>query len=405
MSSLGDVVHALPAVTDAAGMGVRFDWVVEEAFQAVPAAHPAVDGVLPIALRRWRGNPWRWRAEMMSFIRSLASQRYDVAIDSQGLLKSALVTSRARAPRKTGFSRNSLREPMAAAFYSCAVQVPKEMHAIDRQRQLFAGVFGYVRDAAADEDFGLPGGMAGTTNPGEESAARGACRAPAERIGPGGPEDPEITDRWPSAAVPAERVGPGGPEDGPAFRGEAEFGHRGAPERRCFLLHGATWASKRYPENLWVELARLAAAAGLEAVLPWGNDAELGRAQRIARASGATLLPPLGLAELMEALRGARLAVGVDSGLAHLAGALGVPTVVLYGSTASTLTGCRGRGARNLQAEFACSPCRSRVCRYRGPEVRWRTAAVTPPCYGELAPDGVWAAALETMDANRLLHI
>ena len=345
MSSLGDVVHTLPAVTDAARAGVRFHWVVEEAFQAVPAAHPAVEKVLPIAWRRWRRALWRSRREMKEFHENLSGERYELAIDSQGLVKSALAMKGARCRERVGFCRNSAREPIAARFYDRCVEVAKEGHAVDRQRRLFAGALDYACDTASGVDFGL----------GRDGIGRDPGRAPD------------------------------------AFR--------------CVFLHGATWSTKLYPETMWIELARLARAAGLEVALPWGNGEERGRAERIAGASGAALLPRLELGELINELRRARVVVGVDSGLAHLAGAVGVPTVVLYGGTSSELTGCRGSGARNLQAEFACSPCRSRICRYRGPEVRWRQAAVTPPCYGELDPERVWAAALETMDADRLLHI
>ena len=337
MSSLGDVVHALPAVTDAGRSGVRFDWVVEQAYQAVPACHPAVERVLPIAWRRWRRRLWRSRRELQSFLRGLADERYDLVIDSQGLLKSALVVNRSRAVEKVGFCRRSAREPVAARFYDRCVDVPVGRHAIERQRTLFAGALGYVCDAGANIDFGL-------------------ARQPA-------------------------------------------------PSQRCVFLHGASWATKLWPEAMWIELARLAEGAGLEVVLPWGDSGERARAERIAAAGGAALLPALSLEELIGELQHARLAVGVDSGLAHLAGALGTPTVVLFGSTSSALTGCRGSSARNLQADFACSPCLSRTCVYRGPSRRWRETVVTPPCYGELDPEKVWAAALESMDADRLLHI
>ena len=364
MSSLGDVVHALPAVTDAARLGVRFHWVVEEAFQAVPAAHPAVEKVLPIAWRRWRRRLWRSRGEMLAFYENLAGERYDLAIDSQGLVKSALAMKGARCGARVGFCRKSAREPIAARFYDRCVEVPKDGHAVDRQRLLFAGALDYSCDASSDIDFGL--GRDGVGQSGESMGQRGG-----DIVQSGGSQDP-------------------GQEP---------------PAPRCVFLHGATWATKLYPEAMWIELARLAREAGLEAALPWGNSEERDRAERIAGASDGTLLPRLDLGKLMDELRRARLVVGVDSGLAHLAGALGVPTVVMYGSTDSALTGCRGSGAQNLQAGFPCSPCRSRTCRYRGPEVRWRQAAVTPPCYGELDPDRVWAAALETMDADRLLHI
>ena len=371
MSSLGDVVHALPAVTDAARAGVRFHWVVEEAFQAVPAAHPAVEKVLPIAWRRWRRGLWRSRGEMKAFYKKLSGERYDLAIDSQGLVKSALAMKGARCRERVGFCRNSAREPVAARFYDRCVEVAREGHAVDRQRELFAKALDYGRDSSSDIDFGL--GQDGTGQSGEGTGS--------------------------SSGYTGQSGG-----DFPQSEGGQYPGRKSAASR-CVFLHGATWATKLYPEVMWIELARLARAAGLEVALPWGNSEERSRAERIARASGAALLPRLELGELIDEIRRARVAVGVDSGLTHLAGAVGVPTVVLYGSTSSKLTGCRGSGARNLQSEFACSPCGSRTCRYRGPEVRWRQAAVVPPCYGELDPERVWAAALETMDEDRLLHI
>ena len=95
-SSLGDVIHALPAVTDAARAipGIRFDWVVEESFAEIPAWHPAVDRVIPVALRRWRKAPFSawFGGEWHRFRQSLRAERYDAVIDAQGLLKSALLT-------------------------------------------------------------------------------------------------------------------------------------------------------------------------------------------------------------------------------------------------------------------------------------------------------------------------
>ena len=338
-SSLGDVVHALPAVTAASRHGVRFDWVAEEAYQAIAARHPAVDRVIPIAWRRWRRELVRSRGEMAEFLANLGSREYDLVLDAQGLVKSALVTALARARERVGFARRDVREVAAALLYQRGVAVPRQQHAIDRQRQLFAGAFGYAQDGSEPVDFGL-----------SKRESAGQARQSASR----------------------------------------------SP---CLFLHGGSWSSKLWPEAMWVELARQAAAAGFEVLLPWGNQAERCRAQRIAAQGGGRILPALDVGEWIDLLQGVRLTVGVDSGLAHLAAAFGVPTLVVHGSTAPELTACRGERAATLASTFPCAPCFSRSCRYRGPGRLWHGEPVDPPCYAELPPERVWARALELMDA------
>jgi heptosyltransferase-1 len=359
MSSLGDVVHALPGVSDAAaalagdgvGEAVTFDWVVEEAFAAIPARHPAVANVIPVAWRRWRRDLRASAGEMRAFLRRLRQQRYDVILDAQGLMKSAAVTILARGRLRAGLSRSSAREGAAALFYTRQVAVPRGDHAIDRIRLLFAGALGYPLPARSP-DYGLDG--------------------PAVRSG---------------LAV----------RSGPASRG--------SQRPRCLLLHGTTWESKHWPVRFWREIAERAAHAGLEVVVAWGNDDERRRAGEIAAGTSAQVLDRLPLASLMDEIAGAALVVGVDSGLPHLAAALDVPTLVIYGSSSSTLTGCRGTRVRNLQAEFPCSPCLSRVCSYRGPAQTWQGEIVVPACYATVSPDTVWRAATELLDADRILHI
>src|SRR5690606_15007848 len=120
-SSMGDLVHTLPAVSDIARHypGVAVDWVAEEGFAEIPTWHPAVDQVIPVALRRWRKAWWSApvRRERAAYIRQLQSRRYDAVIDSQGLIKSAaLVAMRAHGPRH-GLDWQSAREPLASVFY------------------------------------------------------------------------------------------------------------------------------------------------------------------------------------------------------------------------------------------------------------------------------------------------
>lgn len=347
MSSLGDVVHALPAVTDAARRGFTFDWVVEDAFAAIPALHPAVATVLPIAWRRWRRRLWSARGALAEFHRRLRARRYDIALDAQGLIKSAVVTALARADERAGFAPGSARERPATLAYARQIPVAVDRHAVHRQRTLFAAALGYPLPDTAP-DFGL------------------GCDAPTA-----------------AASGVAEHV----------------------PE--CVLLHGTTWPSKHYPEAFWMALGAQARAAGFAVGLPAGSPAEAARAGRIAAAIGAVPWPRTGLSALLPRLARARLVIGVDSGLLHLAAALGRPSLGLYGSTDSARTGCLGPRAQHLQAEFPCAPCGARTCHYRGQPVTAvlgaapaaNAGSVDPPCFAALPPEQVWSHALRLLAA------
>lgn len=151
---MGDVIHCLPAVTDLLKNmpDASVDWVVEEGLQDIPALHPGVRRVIPIAIRRWRK---RWLAatgEIQNFRLDLRSESYDLVIDAQGLVKSALVAAMARGA-VIGFDRKSAREPIANLFYRKRIAVAPDMHAIQRQRRLFAQVFDY--QVPAELDYGL----------------------------------------------------------------------------------------------------------------------------------------------------------------------------------------------------------------------------------------------------------
>ena len=155
-SSLGDVVHHCPAVSDAARAipGAAIDWVVEEPFAAVAAMHPAVRRVIPVAVRRWRSAWWRSEAreEMSAFHRALRAEHYDAVIDAQSLIKSALI-SRLADGRRHGMDRASAREPLAAWFYDVRHAVPRGAHAVERNRRLTAAALGFV--PGPEIDYGL----------------------------------------------------------------------------------------------------------------------------------------------------------------------------------------------------------------------------------------------------------
>ena len=152
-SSLGDVIHAMPAITEAASHGVRITWVVEEAFADIARLHPHVHAVIEVAVRRWRSNLSTARTEFAAFRQRLRKDTYDLVLDSQGLLKSAAISLLAKGP-VAGYSHTSAREPWSAFFYRARHRVAPHQHAIQRQRQLFAQALGYP--LAAQMPDGLP---------------------------------------------------------------------------------------------------------------------------------------------------------------------------------------------------------------------------------------------------------
>ena len=280
-SSLGDVVHNLPVASDirAAFPAAQIDWVVEEAFASIPSAHHAVRNVLPVAIRRWRRSPWRRSvpAEMRAFLHSLRRERYDAAIDTQGLLKSALITRAARGERY-GLDWKSSREPLRL-FYDRTFSVPWSQHAVQRNRSLAAQALQYT--PAAPVDYGI--------------------RAAAPQFS------------W----LPRDRY--------------------------AVLIHSTSATQKLWPEARWSELARYFASRDVVCVLPWGSSVERERSERLARTMPSAIVPPtLQLDEVMAVLGGAYAVVGVDTGLTHLAAALGAATVGIYCATDPTRTGVYG---------------------------------------------------------------
>lgn len=288
-SSLGDVIHNLPAISDLLRIFPRaaVDWCVEESFAAIPRLHPGVRKVIPVALRRWRRTPFSigvW-SEIRQFRAALQASDYDLVIDTQGLLKSAVLALQAHGVR-CGYTAASAREPLAALLYRRTYEVAKGQHAVERNRQLVAAACGLP--AGLPLDYGLR---------------------------PAAPDFPWL----PHTAY-------------------------------AVLLTATSRDDKLWHEGHWVELAGKLRQCGLAALFPGGNSLERERAERLAKAvPGAIAVPPLAIDALAGLLAGARVAVGVDTGLTHLAAALAVPTVAIYTATDPGLTGVLGCGFfRNL---------------------------------------------------------
>jgi heptosyltransferase-1 len=289
MSSLGDVVHNLPVVADVHRHHPQalIDWVVEEDYVPIPQLHPQVDRVLPIAWRRWRHqlSQARIRTEMAAFWRSLRRFDYDWIVDSQGLIKSALVGCCARRdPQgfRVGGDRRSIKEPLASAFYNRRVPVAWSRHVIDRNRAVAAAGLGYAVDTPPEYGIAPP---------------------------PLHPTDAHLAQ---------------------------------APY--AVLMHAASRAPKLWANANWVALGRWLSTQGLGCVLPWGSAAERARSDHLAQAIDGAIVPQerMDLSRAAGVLGASRLVVGLDTGFTHFAAALGRPVIGIFCDSDSQQAGACG---------------------------------------------------------------
>ncbi|MEX0617862.1 MAG: lipopolysaccharide heptosyltransferase I [Pseudohongiellaceae bacterium] len=335
VSSLGDVIHTLPAVTDArrAHRDLVFDWVVEENFAEIPGWHSAVDKIIPISLRRWRKNPVSslFGEEFSNFRKNLQETHYDLVIDAQGLIKSGMVSRLSRG-LTVGLSNSTIREPLATLFYNKVYSVPWTQHAVQRLRELFSRALRYRYDDSI-VDYGI--------------------------------DRNRICD------------------DGQTRRNTLVF------------MHGTTWETKHWPEKYWRHLAHIATEDGFEVLLPWGNEAEKARACYIAADNPqVTVLEKQSLTGLAQHITRSRGVIAVDTGLGHLASALSVPALSLYGPTDPGLSGTFGSRQLHLRSDLSCAPCVKKTCTYTGPEIsnsfQGESFPVIPPCFFSHKPELVW---------------
>lgn len=287
LSSLGDVVHALPAVQDLrrARPEVQIDWLVEPAFAPLVRRAEGVAEAIVAPLRRWRGTWWTaaTRHEFAALRRRLAATRYDAVVDLQGLTKSALLARLARlAPggHRWGLGNRTEGagwEPAARWLVDRPVRIEPHVHALDRSRRLVAAAFGAPIDTP--------------------------------------------------------------PQYGLRVRALAQ----GAPT--VAFVHGTSREDKLWPQSHWVALGRHLLDAGWRIALPQGNEAEQMRAELIAaslqfeRMPRVEVWPTLALDAVIDRLAGLQGVIGVDSGLSHIAVALGLPHVQIYNFPTAWRTG------------------------------------------------------------------
>lgn len=291
ISSMGDIIHTLPAVTDAAQRvsNIQFDWLVEEAFTEIPKWHKQVQQIIPIALRRWRKNIWQaiQSGEIKQFYTQLRAQEYDFVLDAQGSIKSALTTRLSRGCR-LGMDKDSVRESLAYLAYQKTFSVSWQEHAINRLRLLFSEALKYPL-----------------------------------------PETP------PNYGIDKKN-----------------FKQTKIELSKDYLLFipNTSCSTKRWPNEAWLLLLAEMTRQGVSVYIPWGNENERINANRLVNKNPlARVLPYLSLNEIAAVLTNAKAIVSVDTGLSHLSAALGIPTIVLYGPTNPSLIGTMGASQLHIR--------------------------------------------------------
>lgn len=290
LSSLGDVLHNLPLVWDLRARlpQAQIDWVVEEAYVHLlepllsTTEFKGIDRIIPFGLRRWKKNLFKistWK-EFFAFRRNLHDVQYDVLIETQGLLKSALVCALANKSHNAviaglaNATQYSGYEPIARSFYNQCVQVPSQCHAIDRSR--------WVMCSALDWPL--------------------LDRSEAPQFYP-----PSFTQELTKKSVSKLQ----------------------SPYVLCF--HSTAREAKRWSNANWIALGKELSSKGYQVVFPWGNPAEKAISLELAnQVPGAIVPSAFSIEEAFSVIAGAALTVGVDTGLTHLAAVLGKPTVEIY---------------------------------------------------------------------------
>ncbi len=333
-SSLGDLIHTMPAITDAfmAIPGLELDWAVEDRFIEVCNWHSLVHKTLPVSFHACRKHLKSFHflnifRELKAARARIAAKEYDLVIDAQGLYKSALITYWAHG-HKVGFSRSSLSEKLASSFYQTRIDVTRDMDIIERNRRLFADAFKY-----------------------------------------------QIPSSAPDFSIATSR-----------------FKYMSETRPYILFIHSASWPTKSYPSEFWQSLAKLAEASGYQVRIPWYSPSERERAAHIAQNISGSCLVQVDLGIMGGLIHKAAGTVCVETGFAHLAAALGRPTVTLYGATGTLRHGTHGPIQTNCTAQIACSPCYSRKC------IHVDALSENIPCMLEHEAEDIWGKL------EKLLH-
>jgi heptosyltransferase-1 len=283
LTSMGDLMHALPALTEAEQniKNISFDWVVDKAFSSVPSWHPAVDKIIKTDHRHWKKQFFSSESrEALNLVKKeINATDYDFVVDMQNNLKSAFLSFLSN-HRVTGMDASSSREYPAHWAYYNKVNINKSLHAIDRQKELLASSLGYSPTSGIN--YGIS----------------------------------KVKFLEPAAELPANYV---------------------------VLVQNASWLTKQWPVAYWKDLIKHLDDCCVNVLLPSGNKEELMRAKDIVSVSEqATALEILPLNEVAYIIDNADYCICSDTGLAHLSAVVNTPSLTLYGPTDTKLIGTKG---------------------------------------------------------------
>lgn len=317
MSSLGDIIHTLPAITE-----IKYNlpnshitWLIEPGFKEVPTWHSEVDQVITMPLRNLKQNLKSAASylKVIAQLKLLRAQQFDLIIDAQGLLKSALIAKIAHGA-SAGLCKQSAKEPIASSLYDKVITVTKNQHAVLRTKELCAGACSYAQGPQADYNL---------------------------------------------------------------------INKNLKRKNNIVLFHGTTWPNKHYPPQNWQQLIKLIAKDGYNILLPWGNEIEHERAKMLGQLTGTQVLPKLTLTELKDIIATAKGAIGVDTGLSHLAAATATPCVAIYGPTRPDLSSNYGHSQAQIASNYSCAPCMKRKCSIT-------SVPNEHPCMKNISPLAAW---------------
>ncbi len=311
LSSLGDIVHTIPAVSLLKERFPRasIHWVVKRQYKDLLEDIPFLDMVIPVDTDSWKGSPFSrdTLSQVKALARDLQGEGYHLAVDFQGSTKSGFITLLSRAPLRLGFSPTHCREPLNALFTNRWV-FP------GRGRYHKVEMYGDLLRALGIERNGLPR----------------VCIPP--------------------------------PLDGRGVEDflKKEVGIRGP---RVVINPGARWETKRWPVEYWARLADLLQARGAKVIIVWGpGEQELASQVADSMAFFPIMAPLTDLKQLLYLLSRVDLVIAGDTGPLHLAAALGTPVIGLFGPTDPILNGPYGQLDRVMETLLSCKGCWKRVC-------------------------------------------